>query len=387
MVLAEVRARIEASEERFSPLAAKSRYTRGRARSEPPCAVRTAFQRDRDRIIHCKAFRRLKHKMQVFLAPVGDHYTTRLTHTLEVSQVGRSIARALNLNEDLAEAIALGHDLGHTPFGHTGEEALDGLCAEGFRHAEQSLRVIDRLERDGQGLNLTWEVRDGIAHHYKPRDSISAEGAGLPHTLEGQIIRTADSIAYLNHDIADAVRAGFLREEELPPLCQTVLGRHHSERINTMVCDVVEASWRAVRADEESRGQTAEDYFAQQARIEELAESNRPLISFSPRVLEAADLLREFMFERVYRDCDSRLELQRARHMLQALFARFREHPQEMPEEYFSRVEQDGCERVVCDYVSGMTDQYALRAFEELPDCEKMNVLGCENGTVRLGEG
>ena len=381
MVFADVRARIEASEERYSPLAAKSRYTRGRACPEPPCAVRTAFQRDRDRVIHCKAFRRLKHKMQVFLAPVGDHYTTRLTHTLEVAQIGRSIARALNLNEDLAEAIALAHDLGHTPFGHAGEDALDSLFADGFRHAEQSLRVVDCLERDGQGLNLTWEVRDGIRLHSKPRESISAEGAGLPHTLEGQIVRTADSIAYLNHDIGDAARAGFLHEDDLPAICQRILGTSHSERINTMVCDVVQASWRSARADESSEGQSLIQYEADMERVAELAEQNQPLIGMSEPVLVAVDALREFMFATVYRDCDSRSELQKARAMLRMLYLHYRQFPSDLPAEYASRLGSDGVERVVCDYVSGMTDQYALRTFQEV------SVPRFWGETVRLGEG
>jgi len=212
--------------------------------------VRTEFQRDRDRIIHCKSFRRLKHKTQVFIAPPGDHYVTRLTHTLEVAQIARTIARALNLNEDLTEAIALGHDLGHTPFGHAGEEALARLLPRGFRHNEQSLRVVDLLEKDGEGLNLTWEVREGILKHSKVREDILAEGWGTASTLEGQICKVADSVAYINHDIGDAIRAGLTTEDDLPREAVAILGVRHSQRINTLVCDIIDSSWAATGEDE-----------------------------------------------------------------------------------------------------------------------------------------
>src|SRR5581483_9404085 len=244
-----VRHRLEERERQLSPYAARSFETRGRERpEESPLLLRTEFQRDRDRIIHSKAFRRLKHKTQVFIAPVGDHYVTRLTHTLEVAQVARTIARALNLNEDLAETVALAHDIGHPPFGHAGEEALAELAPEGFRHALQSLRVVDKLEKGGQGLNLTWESRDGIVNSSKVREDILAEGFGVPATLEGQVTKLADAVAYLNHDIADAIRAGLLSEEELPEMVQERIGRRHSQRVNTLVCDIVEASWAATGA-------------------------------------------------------------------------------------------------------------------------------------------
>ncbi len=274
----EVRRRLEQREDLLSPFAARSAHSRGRERPERPSLLRTDFQRDRDRIIHCKSFRRLKHKTQVFIAPAGDHYVTRLTHTLEVAQIARTIARALNLNEDLTEAIALGHDLGHTPFGHSGEEALAELLPDGFSHNEQSLRVVDYLERSGQGLNLTWEVRDGILRHSKAREGIMAGDSALPATLEGQVVRIADSVAYLNHDIADAIRAGLLTDGDLPQRVRAVLGGSHSQRINTLVSDIVDHSWAATGA----RGEAA------------------PAIGMSEEVLAATDELREFMFQRVY---------------------------------------------------------------------------------------
>src|SRR3989449_8592275 len=241
MDLSIVRRRLEEKESHLSPYAAKSFQSRGRELREDPSPVRTEFQRDRDRIIHCKAFRRLKHKTQVFIAPIGDHFVTRLTHTLEVAQIARTIARGLNLNEDLAEAIALAHDIGHPPFGHTGEQALAELLPEGFRHAEQSLRVVEKLER----LNLTWEVRDGIVNSSKVREDIFAEGYGTPASLEGQIVKVSDAVAYINHDIADSLRAGIIAEAELPREVSETLGRRHSERINNLVCDIIENSWAA----------------------------------------------------------------------------------------------------------------------------------------------
>jgi len=241
-----VRERLEELEiQLLSPFAAKSRFSKGRLRAEPPSPVRTEFQRDRDRVIHCKAFRRLKHKTQVFLAPLGDHYMTRLTHVLQVTQVARTIARALRLNEDLTEAIGLAHDLGHPPFGHAGEEALAELYPEGFRHNLQSLRVVDKLENDGRGLNLTMEVREAIPKHSKERGDVLAEAWGTAETLEGQVVKLADSIAYVSHDIEDAIRAGIITPNDLPAEAVGVLGRTHGERINTMVCAVIEYSWAA----------------------------------------------------------------------------------------------------------------------------------------------
>ena len=273
----------------------KSRLSRGRLKPEEPCQVRTAFQRDRDRIIHCKAFRRLKHKTQVFIAPLGDHYVTRLTHTLEVSQIARTIARALNLNEDLTEAIALGHDLGHTPFGHVGEDVLNELYHQGFRHNEQSLRVVDLLEKDGQGLNLTWEVRDGIVNHSKTRADILGQGWGKVNTLEGEICKIADIVAYINHDIGDAVRAGIITEGDLPLSAVRVLGLSHSQRINTMVCDIIDYSWAA-----SGRNTTGS-----------------PTIGMSPQILEATNTLRKFLFDRVYNLHAAQKETEKAREVLQ----------------------------------------------------------------------
>lgn len=302
--------------------------------------MRTAFQRDRDRIIHCKAFRRLKHKTQVFIAPLGDHYVTRLTHTLEVSQIARSIARALNLNEDLAEAISLGHDLGHTPFGHVGEEVLNSLYREGFRHNEQSLRVVDLLEKEGRGLNLTWEVREGIVNHAKSGADILGESWGLVATLEGQVCKIADIIAYINHDIGDAVRAGIIAEDDLPAEAVAILGQSHSERINTLVSDVIDFSWAAT--GEGSRGM--------------------PVIGMSPQVLEAANILRRFLFERVY--TVARDEAEHARTVIHTLYHHLIEHEEKLPEEYCIR--NDSVERKVVDYIAGMTDNYALMRAEEI---------------------
>ncbi len=309
----------------LSPFGTPAVKTRGREKPIAPCALRTDFQRDRDRIIHCKSFRRLKFKTQVFLAPEGDHFRTRLTHTLEVAQVARTIARSLRLNEDLTEAIALGHDLGHTPFGHIGERTLDTLLPEGFRHNEQSLRVVERLENGGDGLNLTWEVRDGILCH---------SGQRLPATLEGHCVRVADRIAYLNHDLDDALRGGVLKPFELPQDCLRVLGRSHGERINTMILDVVE----------NSQGKDG-------IRMSELVQS-------------AMDALREFMFEKVYRDRWRAQEEVRCDHVLRGLFGYYTQHPAEMPEEYLLIGYQEGTDRAVADFLSGMTDRYAIRTYE-----------------------
>ncbi len=309
----------------LAPGACRSSQSRGREREEPPDPIRTCFMRDRDRIIHCKSFRRLKHKTQVFLSPEGDHYRTRLTHTLEVSQISRTIARALRLNEDLTEAVALGHDLGHTPFGHMGEEAFRDLVQPPFRHNQQSLRVVEKLEYGGRGLNLTWEVRDGILHH---------TGEVKPATLEGRIVRIADRIAYVNHDVDDAVRAGIITREDLPPSTRELLGESHAQRINTLVNDLVEASsdGRDIRQGE--------------------------------AVAEAMDELRDFLFDRVYVGSLAKQEEEKAVGVLRRLFGYYLEHEDEMPEEF--RRGGDPLEVRVIDYVAGMTDRYALRRYQSL---------------------
>ena len=323
-----IREQLEANEAQFmSSRATLSAQTRGRERAVEPCPMRTDFQRDRDRIIHCKAFRRLKYKTQVFLSPEGDHYRTRLTHTLEVAQIARTIARALRLNEDLAEAIALGHDLGHTPFGHIGERSLDETMAEGFRHNEQSLRVVEVLENDGTGLNLTWEVRNGILCH---------SGKQFPATLEGECVRRADRIAYLNHDLDYALRGGVLQEFELPADCLKVLGASHGVRINNMIADIVANSQHTEH------------------------------LSMSPLMQSAMDGLRDFMFERVYRDAWRAAEENRCDHVMKQLFQYYSGHPGEMPEEFVLIGYREGTARAVCDYLSCMTDRYAIRTFQKL---------------------
>ena len=334
----------EEKEESLSPYAVKGKLSRGRLKSEEPCPIRTAFQRDRDRIIHSKAFRRLKHKTQVFIVPLGDHYVTRLTHTLEVSQIARTIARALNLNEDLTEAIALGHDLGHTPFGHVGEDVLNELYRQGFRHNEQSLRVVDLLEKDGHGLNLTWEARDGILNHSKTWGDILGEGWGKVNTLEGEVCKIADIVAYINHDIGDATRAGIITERDLPLAAVKILGISHSQRINTMVCDIIDNSW-AVRGCD-------------------IIKADKPVISMSPQILEATRILREFLFERVYNVQSAQEEARRARETICLLYNYLKKHEDKLPLEY--RTYGDDKERRVVDYIAGMTDQYALRLAEEI---------------------
>jgi len=334
----------EAREESLSPYAVKSKMSQGRLKPEEPCPVRTAFQRDRDRIIHSKSFRRLKHKTQVFIAPLGDHYVTRLTHTLEVSQIARTIARALNLNEDLTEAIALGHDLGHTPFGHVGEDVLNELYHQGFRHNEQSLRVVELLEKDGQGLNLTWEVRDGILNHSKTRGDIFGEGWGKVNTLEGEICKIADIIAYINHDIGDAARAGIITERDLPLSVVEVLGISHSQRINTLVCDIIDNSWTASGCDKIIK--------------------EKPSIIMSQPVLEATNNLRDFLFERVYNLQSVNEDAKKAKEIICRLYSYFKGHEDKLPLEY--RAYSDDTERRVVDYIAGMTDQYALRTAEGL---------------------
>jgi dGTPase len=339
-----VRQLSEEKEESLSPYAVKSKLSEGRQKEETPCPIRTVFQRDRDRIIHSKAFRRLKHKTQVFIAPLGDHYITRLTHTLEVSQIARTIARALNLNEDLTEAIALGHDLGHTPFGHVGEDVLNELYPQGFKHNEQSLRVVDRLENDGQGLNLTAEVRDGLLNHSKARGDITGDGGGKPKTLEGVVCQIADAVAYINHDIGDAVRADIITECDLPLSAVKTLGISHSQRINTMVSDVIENSWPA--------------------RGNDTIKKSKPTVSMSAPVLEATNNLREFLFERVYNIHSAEEEATRARETICRLYCHLKEHEGKLPLEY--SVYSDDTERRVVDYIAGMTDRYAMRLVEEL---------------------
>ncbi len=338
-----IRQLTEAREESLSPHAAKSRLSRGRLRPEEPDPIRTAFQRDRDRIIHCNSFRRLKHKTQVFIAPLGDHYVTRLTHTLEVSQIARTIARALNLNEDLTEAIALGHDLGHTPFGHWGEDTLNELYSQGFRHNEQSLRIVDLLEKDGRGLNLTWEVRDGIVNHSKSEAAVLGKDWGEVGTLEGEVVKISDMVAYINHDIGDAVRAGILTESALPRAAIKVLGDSHSKRINTMVSDIIQSSW-----DVRAGGII----------------NKRPAIKMSPAVLAAANKLRDFLFARVYTPSTERAEAANAKKVILFLWQYFNAHKDKLPAEY--RLHADTTERRVVDYIAGMTDQYALRVAGEL---------------------
>lgn len=334
-----VRRRLEAAEERLSPFAAKTSNSRGRRVPEEPSPVRTEYQRDRDRILHTKAFRRLKHKTQVFIAPALDHYVTRLTHTLEVAQVARTITRALNLNEDLAEAAALGHDIGHGPFGHAGEEALAECLPEGFRHNYQSVRVLDRLERGGQGLNLTFEALDAIEKSSKAREDIFAEGWGVPLTLEGQAVKTADAIAYMNHDLLDAIRAGLLDENDLPDVVRGEIGASHSERLNTLVCDIVGASWAAT-------GEIA-------------GEEKRPVIRMSPLIASAANEFREFMFQRVYMFDATRREAERGKRIVHFLFAHFVANPDGVSPDF--SLPDDPVERRAADYVSGMTDRFAIR--------------------------
>ncbi len=336
-----IRQRIEEREESLSPHAARSRLSRGRDTPEAPCPIRTAFMRDRDRIIYCKAFRRLKHKTQVFIAPLGDHYVTRLTHTLEVSQVARTISRALNLNEDLTEAIALGHDLGHTPFGHVGEAVLNELYPGGFCHNEQSVRVVEILENGGRGLNLSWEVRDGIRSHSKERADLMGHASGKAGTLEGEVCRLADAIAYINHDIDDAIRAGMIGESDLPSSAVSVLGNTHSRRINTMVCDIVASSWNSINGDA----------------------IMKPAVVMSGVVLAAANTLRGFLFEHVYVMASARDETKKAVEVIRFLYDYLCRHEDALPPEY--RRSGDALARSVTDYIAGMTDQYALRLAEE----------------------
>jgi len=321
--------RIELERQMLSSLASHAVFSKGREKPEPECVIRTCYQRDIDRITHSKAFRRLKHKTQVFLQPEGDHYRTRLTHTLEVARIGRTIARGLRLNEDLAEAIALGHDLGHTAFGHAGERALDEILRSqgGFEHNRQSLRVVEVLEHDGQGINLTFEVRDGISCH---------TGETMPSTLEGCVIRVADRIAYVNHDFDDAIRAGVIRETDVPAEIACALGSRHGQRINTLILDLINES--------EKRGE----------------------ISFSPHIDFVFNTFREFMFKSVYLNTKVKGEERKVLGILQGIYNYYIQTPGELPEFYRSIMKKDGLNRAVCDYVSGMTDTYAIYTYEKL---------------------
>lgn len=310
----------------LSKYAALSVNTKGRLVEIPKCDVRTDYQRDRDRILHSKAFRRLKHKTQVFISPEGDHYRTRLTHALEVAQIARTIARALRLNEDLTEAIALGHDLGHTPFGHAGEHILNEIHPGGFKHNEQSLRVVDILE-DGKGLNLTYEVRDGILKH---------TGDIEPETLEGRIVRFSDKIAYINHDIDDAIRGGILQISSIPSDCLEVLGYTHNQRINTMIKDIINESM------------------------------DKNDIKMSSRVWDATFKLRQFMFDNVYIGSAAKVEEKKAKNIIKGLYEYYIQNPEEIPVMDYVKVENPSIERRVCDYIAGMSDRYAINKFTEL---------------------
>jgi dGTPase len=337
--LLKIREEIEACEVKFlSPKAAFSSATRGRVHPEPECDIRTAFQRDRDRIIHSKSFRRLKHKTQVFLAPTGDHYRTRLTHTLEVSQIARTIARSLRLNEDLTEAIALGHDLGHTPFGHTGEAVLNSLVPGGFRHYEQSLRVVDTLEKDGKGLNLTFEVRDGILKHsIGEGEIIPVKKEERAETLEGRVVRVSDIVAYVNHDIDDAIRAGVLKAGDIPRVILKVLGETHSRRINTMVSDIIRETKRVSLEG----------------------------IKMSGDVYAALIALRDFLYARVYENDYAKGELEKSEKVISDLYNYFLKHPDKIPLKNKPKTDEPLYRRV-SDYIAGMTDRYAIMAYEEI---------------------
>lgn len=314
--------------EYLSPYASHSADSKGRVKQEEECDIRPVFQRDRDRIIHCKAFRRLKDKTQVFLTPEGDHYRTRLTHTLEVSQTARTIAKALRLNEELVEAIALGHDLGHTPFGHAGERALNRVCPFGFEHSEQSVRTVDRLEKSGQGLNLTYEVRDGILNH---------QTIGKPHTLEGKIVRFSDKIAYIHHDMDDAVRGGILTEADVPAEIQEIIGSSTGERLDHFIHDIVTNSM------------------------------GKNDIVMSEPVEKAMKQIRQFMFERVYKNPAAKAEEGKAEVLMETLYQHYLKHIDDLPEEFLNLLsEGEPRERVVCDYVGAMSDRFAIGVYEDI---------------------
>lgn len=323
-----IREQMELREREYlSPFASLSENSKGRDMPEPECDIRPVYQRDRDRILHCKSFRRLKDKTQVFLSPKGDHYRTRLTHVLEVSQNARTIAKALRLNEDLVEAIALGHDLGHTPFGHAGERMLDRLCKGGFRHNIQSVRLVEKLEKDGRGLNLTWEVRDGILNH---------KTSGKPSTLEGKIVRLSDKIAYINHDIDDAIRAHVMREEDIPLRLREILGFTTRERLNTLIHDIITNS------------------------------QHQNAIRMSAEVEQAMQELRQFMFAHVYTNPVAKGEEGKAMALLKQLFEYYMDHTDQLSETNLRMLEEgEPRDRVICDYIAGMTDQYAIAKYNE----------------------
>lgn len=322
-----IREKLEQTEKQIlSPFACPAANTQGRVFAEEKCSVRTDFQRDRDRIIHCKSFRRLKHKTQVFLSPEGDHYRTRLTHTLEVSQIARTISRALRLNEDLTEAISLGHDLGHTPFGHAGERALNEIVPGGFHHYEQSLRVVDKLEKNGKGLNLTYETRNGILCHTKGKEA---------DTLEGRIVRLADRVAYINHDIDDAVRAGVISDKDIPKDISCVLGNTTNSRINTLVLSIIN-------------------------------NTQTDILQMDPEIQSAFDKLHSFMFESVYSNDYAKHEEKKVPDLILLLYKYFKNHFELLPEENKQTAAEEGIERAVCDYISGMTDHFATEKFKEL---------------------
>lgn len=312
----------------LSSYASLSSRSKGRKRPEPDCDIRPCYQRDRDRILHSKAFRRMKHKTQVFLAPKGDHYRTRLTHTLEVSQIGRTIAKALRMNEDLTEAIALGHDLGHTPFGHSGEAILNEICPYGFIHSAQSVRIVELLEKKGRGLNLTWEVKNGIANH---------STKFMPATLEGKIIRLSDKIAYINHDIDDAIRGHIIVEADIPKCYTEVLGNSSKERLNTLIHDVI------------------------------LNSDGKNDIIMSAHIEEAMLGLRKYMFDNVYTNPKAKGEESKAQHVLSVLYDYYVKHPEKMSEEFIWLIHSgEPVEKTACDYIAGMTDQFAISQYEEL---------------------
>ena len=320
----EVREQLE--ELMIGPYGQLARNSRGREKPDRVCEIRTCFQRDIDKITHCKAFRRLKHKTQVFLQPEGDHYRTRLTHTLEVSRIARTITRALRLNEDLTEAIALGHDLGHTPFGHAGERAIREIYPPGFHHYEQSLRVVDLIEKEGRGLNLCYETRMGILHHTH----------GAPNdTLEAISVRLADKIAYINHDVDDAIRAGLLTTEDLPDVVLRRIGRRHSERINSIISDLI-------------------------------ANSTGGELKMSPEMSEAVDVFHDFMYKNVYMNSTAKAEESKVSNIISGIWEYYVNHPEKLPPEYAAIAEREGLPRAVCDYVSGMTDKYAIRKYSEI---------------------
>lgn len=350
MTALNVRLQTETREDGLSIYASKSKYSRGRLISEEPCLLRTSFQRDRDRIVYSNAFRRLKHKTQVFVAPSGDHYITRLTHTLEVSQIARTISRSLNLNEDLTEAIALGHDLGHTPFGHLGEDILNELNPEGFRHNEQSLRIVDKLEKRGKGLNLTWEVRDGILNHSKGSMRIFDNDWGQVGTLEGQVVKIADTIAYINHDTNDAIRAGVIKETDLPEGTLEILGASSADRINTLVVDIVKQTSHSLNS----------------------LHNNNPEIMMSKQILDAANSLRDFLYKKVYQSDLAVKDKKKIKDLIVFLYKYFSSNINRLPDDY--RNMDETIDRRVTDYISGMTDYYAVLKAEEIMTGKKRNI-------------